>query len=544
MKKFFALLMVVLMVISMCVNVYANDDFYLTDGEIELTDVINTGREGDIVTIAVFNRGADFTDKEYWLGDNYKNCVYLKEVKLDKNRGYTFDFVLPQVGVYNVYVGNKEFETVDEKSITYVNKTNNEAALESIKNAESAEALAALLENKNSLGLFDEIFNNCDFSALADILFKSVSQREIDCTQMIEYAEKAAAVCAIKKEINVENEKIIKCLHFDEKAQKYYRTDFDAEIIAALKKEKIDSVEKINSVVNEQIVLCTVNKNDGTGDVKNAVTDYADEFGFDTSKLDDTLVENIISQSQKSEFKSAAEIKSIIKNYVPTADKGEKESAGGGGGGKSTSSNPLKGVELTAEDNSNIQTADVFDDLKDVEWAKGSISQLYYKGIINGTTEDTFSPNQTVKREEFAKMLMLTFKVDLVSGEGYFDDVTADDWCYDYVNSMYLAGAANGIGNKIFGKGTDISRQDLCTMISRMFDIAEIPLENTASEAFADDANIADYAKDAVYKMKGEGLISGYEDGTFKPGNGTTRAEAAKIIYSALLRINKFKDDK
>jgi hypothetical protein len=58
--------------------------------------------------------------------------------------------------------------------------------------------------------------------------------------------------------------------------------------------------------------------------------------------------------------------------------------------------------------------------------------------------------------------------------------------------------------------------------------------ENTdeTEEKFADDNGISDYAKTAVYKMKKLGILNGYTDGSFKPQNGATRAEAAVVIYA------------
>jgi hypothetical protein len=54
---------------------------------------------------------------------------------------------------------------------------------------------------------------------------------------------------------------------------------------------------------------------------------------------------------------------------------------------------------------------------------------------------------------------------------------------------------------------------------------------------FDDDYKISDYAKNAVYSMKAEGVINGMTDTTFEPLANATRAQAAKIIaalYSAV----------
>ena len=48
---------------------------------------------------------------------------------------------------------------------------------------------------------------------------------------------------------------------------------------------------------------------------------------------------------------------------------------------------------------------------------------------------------------------------------------------------------------------------------------------------FADDADISDYAKSAVYGLRSHGIISGRSDNRFEPSATLTRAEAAKMIF-------------
>ena len=56
-----------------------------------------------------------------------------------------------------------------------------------------------------------------------------------------------------------------------------------------------------------------------------------------------------------------------------------------------------------------------------------------------------------------------------------------------------------------------------------------------AAPTFTDVADTASYAQ-AVDTLAALGVISGYEDGSFKPDNNITRAEVATMMVAALNR--------
>ena len=94
------------------------------------------------------------------------------------------------------------------------------------------------------------------------------------------------------------------------------------------------------------------------------------------------------------------------------------------------------------------------------------------------------------------------------------------------------AGLLNGFEDGTFGADMPISRQDLMTMCVRAAEYAGKlqNVENADLSAFTDGDTVSDYAKEAVCKMVGAGLIVGNEDGTVNPQGETTRAEAAVIL--------------
>ena len=64
-----------------------------------------------------------------------------------------------------------------------------------------------------------------------------------------------------------------------------------------------------------------------------------------------------------------------------------------------------------------------------------------------------------------------------------------------------------------------------------------IVIESQKKDDFSDMSNVSDYAKDSVAGLYKRGLVSGTGDGTYKPLNYVTRAEAAQILYNCLNAI-------
>lgn len=88
-----------------------------------------------------------------------------------------------------------------------------------------------------------------------------------------------------------------------------------------------------------------------------------------------------------------------------------------------------------------------------------------------------------------------------------------------------------GISEDTFGVGMSVSRQDAAALISRAMKLTD--KYNADAELFTDEADISDYALKSVKILRQMGIISGYEDGSFRPLGTITRAEAAKMLYEA-----------
>lgn len=238
------------------------------------------------------------------------------------------------------------------------------------------------------------------------------------------------------------------------------------------------------------------------------------------SIIDNTQIDTI------SDLKEAFNTAVINAPYQKYYDDNYVSSGRGGGGGSAIITIGNTSVSNTPKDEQ------IFNDLQSVEWARESIAELYKAGIVSGMGDNTFNPTGLVTREQFVKMLVNAYGLFDADAQSDFDDVPKNSWYYSFVSSAVKAGIVNGISDDAFGSGMNITRQDMAVMAYR---VARDKINNTSyGEVFTDDAEISDYSKEAVYALKGYGIMNGKGDNQFEAKAYATRAEAAKIIYGLI----------
>ena len=174
-----------------------------------------------------------------------------------------------------------------------------------------------------------------------------------------------------------------------------------------------------------------------------------------------------------------------------------------------------------------------FEDVGREHWAHAAIEALAEQGIVSGVSETSFEPERQVTREEFAVLLQKAFGYEIQGTRISFDDVAEDAWYADAVYALAENGIASGTGPHLFGVGGTITRQDMAAMLWRCAETAAVERVRDYT-GFTDEDSIAEYAAEAVEEMYCRGLLNGMEDGSFRPQEGTTRAQAAYLINSIL----------
>lgn len=107
-----------------------------------------------------------------------------------------------------------------------------------------------------------------------------------------------------------------------------------------------------------------------------------------------------------------------------------------------------------------------FPDVDQSAWFYDYIETMYNEGWINGYPDGMFRPGVGINRAEIAKMVVNGFALDQdLSGAPHFDDVTAGDWFYGYVETVYNNGAMRGYGDGTFGAGNAVTRAETAKIV-------------------------------------------------------------------------------
>ena len=275
-----------------------------------------------------------------------------------------------------------------------------------------------------------------------------------------------------------------------------------------------------------------------------AVTKYADiigisksEYEADCRKYSDVEINKALRDKN---FESCQAIYNAYKNRISELSKKNNSSggtSGGSSGGRSSGNSgsvvPSEtGIVYVAPGESKSNFTE-FTDLSEALWAEESVKRLAAAGIVSGYEDKTFKPNREVTREEFVTLIIRAFNMYSQNAECKFTDIKADDWCYKYVASAAEKKFVVGFEDGSFGRGSNISRQDAATILYRVGQANNIYFNDVEFD-FTDGEEIAEYAKEAVGALNKSGVISGFEDGSFKPTEPLTRAQAVKIIDNML----------
>ncbi|WP_214626762.1 InlB B-repeat-containing protein [Paenibacillus agaridevorans] len=194
---------------------------------------------------------------------------------------------------------------------------------------------------------------------------------------------------------------------------------------------------------------------------------------------------------------------------------------------------------LTNSDYALIGYKAAFDDMKG-HWASSSVHDMGSRLIIEGIGEGLFAPDRSIKRAEFAAILVraLGLGQNTRAGFGKFSDVREGDWYAGAIGTAYEYGLIGGFEDGTFRPNDDVTREQAMIMIANAMGWTGLTDKADAGanplSGFPDAAQASAWAEASLNKGLATGILSGTPNGELAPGAKLTRAQAAVMVQRLL----------
>ncbi len=217
--------------------------------------------------------------------------------------------------------------------------------------------------------------------------------------------------------------------------------------------------------------------------------------------------------------------------------------SGGGGSKKTTTTteDKTKSDETTKDTTTEnkAETATTSTPLKDIvgHWAQTYIEDLYEKKIVSGADVSHYNPDKPITRAEFTKIVVNMYSIPMKDAESLtssFKDVKESEWYAAYVQAAYDKGIVSGYTNQTFNPNKPITRAEAMKII---LSASGVTLSEPTEDSKFTDVKKKDWFAKYVEYAAANGIVTGYEDGTFGYNKPITRGEVAKIA-DLLLKDN------
>lgn len=146
------------------------------------------------------------------------------------------------------------------------------------------------------------------------------------------------------------------------------------------------------------------------------------------------------------------------------------------------------------------------------DWAVQSVYRAYESKLVTSIseTEHRFAPKQEMTRAQFAAIVVrLMNETPAVGTTQSFADVHPDSWYYGYVMKAKQKGIIEGISDTSFAPDQSVSREQMAAIVARALKLEG----GAGVQRFVDDDDINRDLAPYVYAVQQQGLMEGYDGG-------------------------------
>jgi len=163
-------------------------------------------------------------------------------------------------------------------------------------------------------------------------------------------------------------------------------------------------------------------------------------------------------------------------------------------------------------------------------WADSYIQTLVDWGVMRGDVGGNMAPDRSITRAEFVTMMNRAYGYTKLGGHP-FTDVRSRDWYNEDIDIAYNIGYFKGTGPTTASPNATLTREQAAVLLSR-----NMMLQPTVGETlgFSDSRTLSDWSRGLVGAAAANGVIGGYDDGSFQPMRNITRGEVAAMLVRAI----------
>lgn len=168
-----------------------------------------------------------------------------------------------------------------------------------------------------------------------------------------------------------------------------------------------------------------------------------------------------------------------------------------------------------------------FRDVQADAWYADAVQYVVSEGLMNGTDAAAFSPDTSMSRAMLVTVLYRLSGEPAVSQDSGFADVAADAYYADAVSWATEQGIVTGTSQTAFSPDESVTREQMAALLYR-YAGEPSAAEDLSAYAYAD--SVSAYASDAMAWCVENGVLNGTDGSRLEPAASATRAEVAAVL--------------
>ena len=173
-------------------------------------------------------------------------------------------------------------------------------------------------------------------------------------------------------------------------------------------------------------------------------------------------------------------------------------------------------------------------------WANNAVNDMGSRMVMEGTGDNTFSPDRDITRAEFVAVLVRGLGLRPENGQSAFSDVNSAAWYAGFIQTAYTYGLINGFADGAFHPSDRITREQAMVITAKAMSLTGLQAKLTIQSAdqmlgsYTDAAEVSAWAKSGLASVIQSGIVSGRSSTELAPSAFISRAEVATIIQRLL----------